>query len=200
MLCVTLFIIMSKLSENDITRMLLAVREGNANANDELFSAVYDVLKRIAGSFMRRERGNHTLQPTALVNEAYLRLVNQSEIDWENRTHFFGIAANLMRQILVDHARSYYAAKRGGHHEKVLLEEALIGSAKQQQGIDVLLLDEALKKFAEVDPAASRLVELRYFGGLSVEETAKVLGVSASTVKRDWKDAKQWLRRELSYE
>jgi RNA polymerase sigma factor (TIGR02999 family) len=162
----------------------------------ERTSALYSELRRIAGYYLRQERPNHTLQATALVHEVYLRLVDQRGVQWENRNQFLGIAAQLMRRILLDYSRSYQAAKRGGNAEKVFLEEAAIIS--KTRPADVVALDEALTRLAEIDTQQARLVELRFFGGLSVEETAGVMEVSPATVKRHWTVAKAWLARELA--
>jgi RNA polymerase sigma-70 factor, ECF subfamily len=185
---------MSKLSQNQITQMLLAWRAGNTDAVNELFALVYNELRRVAGAYMRSERSNHTLQPTALVNEVYLRLVNQPSIEWQNRAHFFGIAARLMRQVLIEYARAHNADKRGGKQTQIDLDEA---DLKIEQNVDLLALDEALKKFETFNTFGCKVVELRFFGGLSQEEIAEVIGVSESTVKREWKMAKAWLLNEL---
>ncbi|HYE73886.1 MAG TPA: sigma-70 family RNA polymerase sigma factor [Blastocatellia bacterium] len=181
----------------EVTRLLVAWREGNQSALDELLPMVYDELRRIARRYLSRESPGHTLQATALVNEAYLRLVNQQNLDWQNRAHFFAVAARVMRHLLVDHARSYQYAKRGGGAVQVTLNEALDVSAQSNEIADVLALDEALEKLAKVDPRKCQLIELRFFGGLSIEETATVLNISEITVKREWAKAKAWLFREL---
>ena len=159
---------------------------------------VYDELRKLARDYLRRERADHTLQPTALVNEAYLKLVDQRRVNWQNRSHFFGIAAQIMRRILVDHARSRAAEKRGGLLRKLSLDEANVLPAERAP--DLIELDEALKRLAEVFPRKGQVIELRFFGGLSVEETAHVLGVSDKTVMREWQSAKLWLYRELDRE
>ena len=182
---------------SEISRLLAAWRNGNQQALDELTPLVYEELRRLAHHYMSRERPGHTLQTTALVNEAYLRLVDQKVTQWQNRAHFFGIAAQLMRRILVDHARSHAYAKRGGGAHKVPLDDAAVLSP--ERGAEVIDLDDALKSLAEIDARKCRVVELRYFGGLTVEETAEVLNVSPITVKRDWSVAKAWLLREISY-
>ena len=168
---------------------------GNSGALAEIMPAMYSELRRLASYYLRRERGDHTLQTTALVHEAYLRLVEQRQVSWENREQFLGIAAQLMRRILVDYSRGHQAAKRGGGAGRVFLEEAVLGS--RQPAADVVALDEALTRFAGVDPDIARLVELRFFGGLTIAEAAGVLGVSPATVKRNWNVAKAWLAREL---
>ena len=157
---------------------------------------VYDELHRLAHRYMDRERPGHTLQTSALVNEAFVRLVDQKDVHWQNRAHFFGIAAQMMRRILVDHARSRQYAKRGGDARHVSLDEVTIVSA--ERAADVVALDDALTSLAAIDPRKSRIVELRFFGGLSIEETAEVLAVSPGTVMRDWTLAKAWLRREMT--
>ncbi len=168
---------------------------GDAKALDALFPLVYDELRRLARSYLRSERSGHTLQSTALVNEAYLRLVNQ-HASWQNRAHFFGIAAQMMRRILVDYARRHNAARRGEGACKVTLDEQIAGA--QERDIDVMAVDEALTRLAELDAQQSRIVELRFFAGLSIEETAEVLKLSPATVKRDWAMAKAWLYREMN--
>lgn len=182
-------------SPKDVTQMLQAWRGGDHGALDELLPLVYDELRKLAASHLRNERPGHTLQPTALANEAYLRLVDQRNVQWQNRAHFFGIAAQMMRRILVDYARSRRAAKRGSDGRKVALDEA-IGVPAPPPG-DVVALDEALKKLATLDPRQSRIVELRYFGGLTIEETAEVVGISPATIKREWSMAKAWLHQEI---
>jgi len=180
-----------------VTRLLLEWGAGDRAALDRLVPLVFDELRRLAQSYLRRERADHTLQPTALVNEAYLRLVDQQGLRWQSRAHFFGIAANLMRQILVDHARRRAAEKRGGADlQRLSLTQAerVVGRAD----VDVLALNEALDRLAEFDPQQARIVELKFFAGLTIEETAEVLGVSHATVERDWKLARAWLKRELS--
>lgn len=167
-------------------------------ALDELMPAVYDELRRQAARYLRREKAGHTLQTTALIHEAYLRLVDQRNVQWQNRAHFFGIAAQMMRRILVDHARTKKRAKRGGSDVKVSLADATI--PVNERDLDVVALDEALTRLAEIDEQQSRVVELRFFSGLTVEETAEVMGISPATVKRDWSVAKAWLHRELSGE
>jgi RNA polymerase sigma factor (TIGR02999 family) len=184
-------------SPEDVTRLLEAVRAGEQGALDRLVPLVYDELRRIAARYARRERLDHTLQPTALVNEAYLRLADSAAKDWQNRAHFLAVAAQTMRHILVDYARSRQAAKRGGNLARVTLEEAL---AAPERDVDVLALDAALVRLASLDPQLARLVELRYFGGLTIRETAEVLGVSPKTVEREWDAAKLWLRREIAGE
>ena len=163
---------------------------------DKMMPAIYDELRRQAARYLRREQPGHTLQTTALIHEAYVRLVDQRNVQWQNRAHFFGIAAQMMRRILVDHARTKKRAKRGGSDIKVSLDDTTV--AVQGQDLDVVAVDEALTRLAKVDEQQSRVVELRFFSGLTVEETAEVMGISPATVKRDWSMAKAWLHRELS--
>jgi len=179
----------------DATALLLAWRAGDAAALDTLMPLVHRELHTIAERLMSRERPGQTLQPTALVNEAFIRLLDVNQIQWQSRAHFLAMAARLMRRVLVDAARTRNAAKRGAGAETILLDDAAIGAA--EPGRDVIALHDALEALAAVDSRKSRVVELRYFGGLTVEETAEVLGVSAETVHRDWKMARVWLVREL---
>lgn len=179
-----------------ITQLLLLWNCGDQTALDKLMPLVQSELRRLAGNYLRRERPGHTLQPTALVNEAYLRLVDQRKAKWQNRAQFYGIAAQLMRRILVDHARQHKAAKRGGADQQRLS----ITSARDvsdKPDLDLLALHEALEELATVDPQQSRIVELKFFGGLSIEETAEVMQLGHATVERDWKMARAWLRRKL---
>lgn len=183
-------------SPEEITRLLIDWGKGDQVALERLMPLVYSELRRLAGNYLRRERAEHTLQPTALVNEAYLKLVDQRNARWQNRAHFFGIAAQLMRRILVDHARQRQAEKRGGVDQQRLSITSAEALVKQPE-IDLLALNEALDELAQMDPQQSRIVELKFFGGLSIEETAEVLGISHATVERDWKLARAWLRRQL---
>ena len=164
-------------------------------ASEQLFSIVYNELRKLAAGYMRRERAGHTLQATALVHEAYMQLVDQTRVNWQSRAHFFGVAAQLMRRILVDYARSSHAAKRGGEAPKLSLEEAIGLTDSKEVAFDEI--DEALTRLAALDPTQSRIVELRFFGGLTVEEAAEVLGTSPSTVEREWRMAKAWLHKQL---
>jgi RNA polymerase sigma-70 factor (ECF subfamily) len=184
-----------EMSSPDVTQILQEVSGGDKDAPARLMPLVYDELRRLADYYLRQERPDHTLQPTALVHEAYLKLVDQTRVDWQNRAHFFGVAAQLMRRILVDHARRHRASKRGGLQQKMALDEAVDYS--QPRDVDLLALDEALNALAKLDERQSRIVELRFFGGLTIEETAEALGVSPATVKVDWSMAKAWLRREI---
>jgi RNA polymerase sigma factor (TIGR02999 family) len=179
-----------------VTQLLLGWSHGDKEALDKLVPLVYDELRRQASRYLRRERAGHTLQTTALIHEAYLRLVDQRNVHWQNRAHFFGIAAQLMRRILVDHARTKKRDKRGGSILRVSLGEAM--AVAKAQELDIVALDEALDRLAAIDEQQSRIVELRFFSGLSVPETAEVLGISPATVKRDWSMAKAWLHREIS--
>jgi RNA polymerase sigma factor (TIGR02999 family) len=180
----------------DVTALLLNWSDGDREAPAKLMPLVYDELRRLARDHLRRERPDHTLQPTALVNEVYLRLVDQQRVNWHNRAQFFGLAAQLMRHILVDHSRSRASVKRGGLVRKLSLDEAWM--APEEVAEELVALDEALVRLAAIDERKSRVVEMRFFGGLSVEETAEALGVSDKTVMRDWRIAKMWLHRELS--
>ncbi len=182
-------------STQQVTKLLQAWGHGQDSALDELLPIVYRELRRLARRHMLGERAGHTLQTTALVNEAYLRLVKSPNVRWQDRAHFLAISSQLMRRILVDSARAYRSQKRGAGVSKVTLDEALIGP--QEKGQDLVALDDALKLLAEVDPRKSQVVELRFFGGLSAEETAAVLKVSPDTVLRDWNLAKAWLKREI---
>jgi RNA polymerase sigma factor (TIGR02999 family) len=170
--------------------------DGDHDALDALLPLVYAELRRLAAGYLRRERHGHTLQPTALVHEAYLRMIDQTQVRWQNRAHFFGVAAQMMRRILVDHARAHEAEKRGGEFQKLSLDENIDVSGDRD--VNLVALDDALNLLAEVDPQKSKIVELRFFGGLSVEETAEVLGVSAPTVKRQWRMAKAWLYGQVN--
>ena len=181
---------------SDVTQLLLAWRGGDPSAGERLLPAIYAELHRQAARAMRREPSEHTLQATALVHEAYLRLVDQSRVEWRNRAHFFGVAAQIMRRILVDHARGRHAAKRGGGMQRLTLNDA--DAAVGEREVDVLDLHEALERLDALDPLQARLVELRYFSGLNIEETAEALDISPATVKREWAVARAWLRRELS--
>lgn len=181
-----------------VTELLHAWSDGDKTALDQLLPVVYDELRRQASRYLRREAEGHTLQTTALVNEAYLRLVDQKNIRWQNRAQFFGIAAQLMRRILVDHARAKHRAKRGGHDLRVTLDDAVAIAANQE--IDLIALDAALDRLAQIDEQQSKVVEMRFFSGLNVEETAEALRVSPATVKRDWNVAKAWLYREMTGE
>ena len=181
---------------HEVTKLLKAWSDGDQSALDRLMPLVYDELHRLARRHMRREKPGHLLQTSALVNEAYLRLVDASQVHWQNRAHFFGIAARLMRRILVDDARRRHRDKRGGQMIQVPLDEAL--SAPQEQAANLVALDDALKTLAAIDPRQSEIVELRFFGGMSIEETAEVLKVSPTTVQREWRAAKAWLYRALS--
>jgi RNA polymerase sigma factor (TIGR02999 family) len=182
-------------SSKQVTELLVRWRGGDREALDSLLPLVYDELRRIARHYLQGERPGHTLQSTALVNEAYVRMVAQDFPQWQNRAHFFAVAAQLMRQILVDHARGHRASKRGGDVYKVSLDEA--GDQPQAIDIDIVALDDALKNLAVMDLQQSKVVELKFFAGLSIEDTAEVMGISASTVKRDWITARAWLYREL---
>jgi RNA polymerase sigma-70 factor (ECF subfamily) len=182
---------------NNVTQLLVELTEGKTQVLELLLPVVYKELRNLANNYLRRERADHTLQPTALVHEAYLKLVDQKNVQWQNRAHFFGVAANIMRRILVDHARKHKADKRGGEFSKEQLEEALV-VVSDEKSVELLALDDALETLAKVDPQKSRIVELRYFGGLSVEETAEVMGISEITVKRHWKMAKAWLYGQIS--
>jgi RNA polymerase sigma factor (TIGR02999 family) len=181
----------------DITRLLQEWSDGRREALDAMMPLVYDELRRQAHHYLRRERQEHTLQTTALVNEAYLKLVEQNRVVWQNRAHFFGIAANLMRRILCDYAKTKHRVKRGGEAENLPLEEAIYVVADEKD-VDLLALDKVLDELAEIDEQQARVVELRYFSGLSIEETAEVLKISPATVKRDWQMAKAWLHHQLS--
>lgn len=179
-----------------ITQLLLLWNGGDQTALEKLMPLVHSELRRLAGNYLRRERAGHTLQPTALVNEAYLRLVDQRKAKWQNRAQFYGIAAQLMRRILVDHARQHNAAKRGGSDQQRLSITSAHGLSDKPD-LDLLALHEALEELAVVDPQQSRIVELKFFGGLSIEETAEVMNLGHATVERDWKMARAWLRRKL---
>lgn len=180
----------------NVTQLLDEGSKGNKEALDQLLPIVYDELRRQAARYLRQELPGHTLQTTALIHEAYIRLIDQRNVQWQNRAQFFGIAAQLMRRILVDHARTKKRVKRGGSNLRVSLNEAL--AVTKGSEVDLIALDEALDKLAEIDPQQSRVVELRFFSGLSVAETAEVLDISPATVKRDWSVAKAWLYREIS--
>ena len=182
--------------KDEVTRLLDELTAGNKDALSSLVPLVYDELRRLASGYMRRERRQQTLQTTALVHEAYIRLVQQRDVRWQNRAHFFAIAAQAMRRILVSRARAALADKRGSGAESVPFDELLIGGP--ELSVDFLALDTALEKLGGIDPQQNRIVELRFFGGLTIEETAEVLQLSPSTVKREWRLAKAWLRREIS--
>lgn len=177
------------------TRLLIDWSNGNREAAAGLMPLVYDELRRLARGYLQRERGDHTLQATGLVHEAYLRLVHQKTTTWKNRAHFFGVAAQLMRRILVDHARRHRTEKRGGEWAKVEFDEALAPSTSRS--LDVIALDDALEELAQLNLQHSRIVELRFFGGLKLEEVGEVLGVSERTVQREWRMARAWLRRKI---
>ena len=179
----------------DVTALLSELTKGNPAAGSKLIPLVYDQLRRLADGYMRRERTGHTLQTTALVHEAYLKLLGQRSVDWQNRAHFFGIAAQVMRRVLIDHARGHVRDKRGGRSEHVQLDEALVFSP--ERSADFLELNAALERLAEIDARQAQIVEMRFFAGLTVEETAEVLKISPKTVKRDWSVAKAWLHGEL---
>jgi RNA polymerase sigma factor (TIGR02999 family) len=183
----------------DITRLLQEWQDGNRDALERLLPLVYDELHLLATRYLARENGAHTLQPTALVNEAYLKLIGQRAVDWQNRSHFFGIAAQLMRRILVDHARRAGRSKRGGDMPKVSLDDAAPAVAgASADAVDAFELDRALVRLEALDPQQGRIVELRFFGGLTIQETAEVMQLSSGTVKRDWAVARAWLYRELT--
>jgi RNA polymerase sigma factor (TIGR02999 family) len=182
---------------NEISRLLHAWSGGDRNALDDLLPLVYEELHRQAHRFLRRERQNHTLQTTALIHEAYLKLVEQNRVNWQNREHFFAISANVMRRILVNWANARQRKKRGGTAETVGMDESMLIVANQSE-VDLLGLDEALTRLGRMDKQQEQIVELRYFSGLTIEETAEVLGVSPATIKRDWRMTKAWLHRELS--
>lgn len=181
----------------DITAMLKAWSKGESTQPDEVFPLVYDELHRRAHSYLRRERLGHTLQTTALIHETYLKLREQHNFEWESRAHFFAICATLMRRILVDYAKTKHRAKRGGGAVHVPVEGLMLAASKTD-GIDLLALDDALTRLAKLDPQQARIVELRFFSGFSIEDTAAVLGISPSSVKREWRAAKAWLRHELT--
>ena len=188
--------LLMKSPEKSVTQLLIEWRDGDATALDRLIPLVYDEMRRLARSYMRRERREHTLQTTALINEAYIRLVDHKGMRWENRAHFYAVAAQAMRRVLVDHARSLRYTKRGGDATIVGLDEAAI--VAQEHAAEIVALDEALTELSAIDPRQSRVVELRYFGGMSVDETAEVLGISGVTVMRDWRAAKAWLLRAIT--
>jgi RNA polymerase sigma factor (TIGR02999 family) len=182
--------------QHEITQLLAEWSDGNQSALDELYPLVYEELHKLARRYMSRERKGHTLQTTALINEAYVRLVDQRNVHWANRSHFFAISAQIMRRILIDHARRHAYAKRGGGAQQVSLEEVAV--VAREQSSEILRLDEALKILAKMDPRRCHVVELRYFGGLSNEEIAGVLKVSENTVTRDWNLARAWLHQQLT--
>jgi RNA polymerase sigma factor (TIGR02999 family) len=183
-------------SRTEVTQLLQQWSDGRLDARDQLLPVIYAELRRLAAGYMRRERVDHTLQPTALVHEAFLKLIDQRAVRWQSRAHFFGVAAQAMRRILVDHARAHTAGKRGDGQPRVPLDEAhLLGP---EPNIDLIALDEALTRLAEIDPQQSRLVEARFFGGLTIDETAELLDISPASVGREWIVAKAWLYAELT--
>ena len=179
-----------------VTDLLIKLSDGKREAVDQLLPLIYDELKRIAASYLRRERSDHTLQPTALVNEAYMKMVDITQVSWQNKAHFIGVAANQMRRILVDHARQHNAQKRGGEFHILTLNEEI--DKADEQSAELIALDDALTELAKMDPVKAKIVELRYFGGLTNDETAEVLGVSPITIKRHWKMTKAWLYGQLT--
>jgi RNA polymerase sigma-70 factor, ECF subfamily len=179
-----------------VTQLLKNAQAGDRNALDQLLPLVYDELRKLAAYQLRRERVNHTLQPTALVHEAYLRLINQREVQWQDRAQFFGLAAQMMRRILVNHALAHKTEKRGGHETHVSLDEAISYAAERE--VNLVLLDNALTRLADLDPDQCRIVEMRFFGGLTVEEVAEVMKVSTATIKREWRTAKAWLFEQIN--
>jgi len=181
--------------KQEVTQLLKKAQNGDRESLDLLLPMIYDELRRVAANQLQKERSNHTLQPTALVHEAYLRLLEQHDVDWQNRAHFFSIAAEMMRRILVNYAVGRNAQKRGLGVARLSLEEAI--SFSDEKDFDLVALDDALKQLAEYDETQARIVELRFFGGLTIEETAEVLGISDSTVKREWRMAKAWLKAQL---
>jgi RNA polymerase sigma-70 factor, ECF subfamily len=187
---------MPDLPQEDITATLLEMSAGDENAAAKLLPYVYDELRRLAAGYLRRERPDHTLQPTALVHEAYLRLIDQTRADWKNRAHFYAVASEMMRRILVDHARKHHAAKRGGNETRISLDEAI--SFPRDVEMEVMAVDEALMDLSRLDPQQGRVVELRFFGGLTLDETAEVMAISRSTVQREWNMAKSFLYNQLS--
>ena len=187
---------MTPSDKQQVTQLLVEWSNGDKTALDKLMPLIDEELRRLAHQYMRRERRGHTLQTTALVNEAYLRLVNRKNVQWQNRAHFFAIAANLMRNILVDHARSHAYVKRGGGARPLALDETLVVS--EDRAAEVVALDHALKELTAMDPQQGQIVELRFFGGLTIEETAEVLQLSTATIKREWVTAKAWLYHQLS--
>jgi RNA polymerase sigma factor (TIGR02999 family) len=189
--------VMQDAGAKGLTQLLIDAGNGDNDALNRILPLIYDELRRLAGSYMRRERPDHTLQPTALVHEAYLRLIDQRGVDWKNRAQFFGLAANMMRRILVNHARDRVAGKRGGSSPRVTLSMA---EGLEQPGVDVMAVDEALEKLAKLDPRKTRIVEFKFFTGLTTEEIAEVLGISSATVEREWKFARAWLFNALNVE
>ena len=191
-------------SSGEVTILLKQAREGNRDAAEKLVAAVYSQLRKIARRFLSQERANHTLQATALVHEAYLQMIDQKEMNWANRAHFFAVSSQLMRHILVDHARARNAEKRGGAAAKVSLDETgvipldFVATMQEQHYPQLIMLDTALSKLEQLDPQQSRVIELRFFGGLTEEEIATVMDISLSTVKREWKAARAWLYREMA--
>jgi len=184
-------------TKSNVTELLRQWNGGDSDVADELLPLVYDELRRRAAAYMRRERNNHTLQPTALVHEAYMKLAGQRDGNFNDREHFYAIASQVMRRILVDHAKTRHRQKRGGSSENLPLEEALLAGA-DATNVDLIALDEALSRLAKIDPEQERLVELRYFGGLSLDDAAKTLGISRATAAREWQVAKAWLHREMT--
>lgn len=182
-------------SQNEVTQLLLDWGNGDKAALDKLVPVVYQELRRLAGYYMRRERPGHTLQTSALVNEVYMRLVDYRQMRWQSRAHFFAVAAQAMRRILVEHARKRHVAKRGGGAVQVSFDEA--ATVSEKQAADLIALDDALTSLEAIDPRKSRIVELRYIGGLNIEEAAEVLDISPATVQREWRAAKAWLYREI---
>jgi len=197
--CANILLITKKMEQRpqQITQLLKEWSDGNGASLDELMPLVYEELRRQAARYLRRERANHTLQTTALIHEAYLKLVDQRKVKWQNRAHFFAIAAQAMRRILVDYARERKREKRGGAAENLPIDEAFQVASKEKN-IDLVALDEALTRLAEFDERQARIVELKYFSGLDIDETAEVLGISNATVRRDWNIAKAWLKQEIS--
>ena len=179
-----------------VTQLLEQFEPGDRHAGEQLFADVYTELRALASRYLQRERKNHTLQPTALVHEAYLKLVGQARVDWQGRAHFLAIAAQAMRQILVDHARRHRAAKRGGNRHRIALDDNLV--IESSRNVDLLTLEDALAKLTKLDPRQAQMIELRFFGGLSIAEVAKVMGISTRSVEREWTMVRAWLRRELT--
>ncbi|QQS45937.1 MAG: sigma-70 family RNA polymerase sigma factor [Acidobacteriota bacterium] len=181
---------------HDVSQLLIAWSDGDEVALEKLLPLVNSELRRLAARYMRRERKGHSLQSSDLVNEAWLRLVNQNQVEWRNRAHFFGIAAQIMRRILIDHARRYQYQKRGGGAVRVSLDET--AAVTEERAAELLAVDEALEKLTAIDARKGRIIELRYFGGLDLDETAEVIGVSSTTVQREWRAARAWLYRILT--